>query len=93
MATAFHTTEQLLQVATQFDRLSLQRPEIKEYPRVALIHHHPFTFETPKETLVSRMLEKINITVKDGWSKMMILMAIFPPLCPNSVANNGCFQV
>jgi UDP-2,3-diacylglucosamine pyrophosphatase LpxH len=56
------TTDQRLQVATQFDKLSLQRPEIKEYLRVALIHHHPFTFETPKETLVSRMLEKINIT-------------------------------
>lgn len=56
------TTEQRLQVATQFDKLSLQRPEIKEYLRVALIHHHPFSFETPKETLVSRMLEKINIT-------------------------------
>jgi len=43
------TTEQRLQVATQFDKLSLQRPEIEDYLRVALIHHHLFSFETPKE--------------------------------------------
>jgi UDP-2,3-diacylglucosamine pyrophosphatase LpxH len=56
------TTEQRLQVATQFDKLSLQRPEIREYLRVALIHHHVFSFETLKETRVSRLLEKINVT-------------------------------
>jgi predicted phosphodiesterase len=56
------TVDQRIQVATEFDKLSLARPEITKYLRVALIHHHPFTFETPKETLVSRMLEKIKIT-------------------------------
>jgi predicted phosphodiesterase len=56
------TTEQRLRVATEFDKLALSRPEIKAYLRVALVHHHPFSFETAKETLVSRLLEKIGIT-------------------------------
>ena len=56
------TTEQRIQVATQLDKLSGQRPEIRDYLRVALIHHHPFTFEAPKEKLVSRLLENIGIT-------------------------------
>ena len=56
------TVDQRIQVGTEFDNLSLARPEISEYLRVALIHHHPFTFETAKETVVSRMLEKIKIT-------------------------------
>jgi UDP-2,3-diacylglucosamine pyrophosphatase LpxH len=54
--------EQRLQVATQFDKLCLARPDVKDYLRVVLVHHHPFTFETPKETLVSRCFEKIGIT-------------------------------
>lgn len=56
------TIDQRIQVGTEFDNLCLARPEISEYLRVALIHHHPFTFETAKETIVSRMLEKINVT-------------------------------
>jgi 3',5'-cyclic AMP phosphodiesterase CpdA len=56
------TVDQRIQVATEFDKLSVARPEIREYLRVGLIHHHPYTFETQKETRISRMLEKINIT-------------------------------
>jgi UDP-2,3-diacylglucosamine pyrophosphatase LpxH len=56
------TTEQRIQVATQLDQLMLRRPEIKDYLLVALIHHHPFSFESPKETLVSRLLENVGIT-------------------------------
>ena len=56
------TTEQRIQVATQLDQLILRRPEIKDYLLVALIHHHPFSFEAPKETLVSRLLENVGIT-------------------------------
>jgi predicted phosphodiesterase len=56
------TIEQRIKVATEFDKLALARREIKDYLRVALIHHHPFSFETAKETVVSRLLEKIHIT-------------------------------
>jgi len=56
------TVEQRIRVGAEFDNLSLARPKINDYLRIALIHHHPYSFETPKETLVSRMLEKVNIT-------------------------------
>lgn len=56
------TTEQRVQVATQFEQLCQRRAEIKDYLRVALIHHHPFSFETAKEGLISRSLEKLGIT-------------------------------
>jgi hypothetical protein len=56
------TTEQRVHVAAQFDRLCLRRPEVKAYLRVALIHHHPFSFETSKEGLIPRSLEKLGVT-------------------------------
>ncbi len=56
------TTGQRIEVATRLEQLILRRPEIKAYLLVALIHHHPFSFEATKETLVSRLLEKFNIT-------------------------------
>ena len=49
-------------MATQLDKLILRQPETKDYLLVALIHHHPFSFEAPKETLVSRLLENVGIT-------------------------------
>ncbi len=56
------TTEQRIRVATQFDKLLASRPEMRDYLRVALIHHHPFSFETQKERFVSRFFETIGIT-------------------------------
>jgi UDP-2,3-diacylglucosamine pyrophosphatase LpxH len=54
------TTEQRVHVATEFDKLSLTRPEIRDYLRVALVHHHPFSFEEHKETFVARRLERVS---------------------------------
>jgi len=54
--------QQRLDVALLFDTQCLARTEIKDYLRIALIHHHPFTFETGKETLVARGLERFGIT-------------------------------
>jgi UDP-2,3-diacylglucosamine pyrophosphatase LpxH len=56
------TVQQRRELATLFDTKCLARPDIKDYLRIALIHHHPFTFETEKETLVSRGLELFGIT-------------------------------
>jgi hypothetical protein len=37
------------------------RPEAETYLRTALIHHHPFTFETKNETLVQRVLARLGL--------------------------------
>ena len=56
------TVQQMKDVAIEFETKSLVKPEIRDYLRVALIHHHPYSFETAKETKVARALEKFGIT-------------------------------
>ena len=54
------TTSQMRDVGTMFETECTARPEIRNYLRIALIHHHPFTFETTNETLVQRILARLG---------------------------------
>jgi DNA repair exonuclease SbcCD nuclease subunit len=56
------TKQQMLDVATQFVTECSSRREIENYLPIALVHHHPFSFETSKETLIARGLAHMGIT-------------------------------
>jgi Calcineurin-like phosphoesterase len=50
------TRQQLMETATEFEKHCAIRPDRRDYLSVALIHHHPYSFESAKETRVQRML-------------------------------------
>jgi len=56
------TSDQLMDVATMLDTRSISSPEMENYLRVALVHHHPFTFETAGETLIQRGLRYLGLS-------------------------------
>lgn len=56
------TAEQRRDVATLFETQAVKNPKIREYLPVALVHHHPFTFETTPETVVQRILGKFGLS-------------------------------
>lgn len=56
------TAEQRRDVATLFDTQAVKNPKIREYLPVALVHHHPYTFETKPETLIQRLLGKLGLS-------------------------------
>jgi hypothetical protein len=43
------TREQLIEVATVVETKLVNKPELRDYLSVALIHHHPYSFEAPAE--------------------------------------------
>lgn len=49
-------------VENKFNAKLRQRPEIKNYFRVTLIHHHPFTFETAQESVIQRGLRFLGLS-------------------------------
>lgn len=49
-------------VENAFNAKILRRPEVKDYFRVTLIHHHPFSFETSQESFIQRMLTFAGMT-------------------------------
>ena len=53
-------TEQLLEVASQWEIRQARDPRLKDYARVALVHHHPFPFQTGVETLLQRGLRAVG---------------------------------
>lgn len=62
MARGKVTIEQMRDVATDFETLSARTPWIRDYLPVALVHHHPFSFEVRRETVVQRILGKLGLT-------------------------------
>lgn len=61
--------DQRLQVATRLAQRLAQRPETEDYRRIALIHHHPFSFEVPPGEFWWRLAHKIGIT-EESFLKM-----------------------
>ncbi len=55
------TTDQLMDVATVFDTRCVQSPGLNNYLKVALVHHHPFSFETSVETIIQRGLRWLGL--------------------------------
>jgi len=55
------TKEQMRDVATLFETAAVARPELRGYLPLALVHHHPFSFETGQETFVQRLLGKFGL--------------------------------
>jgi len=49
-------------VENTFNTKLSKKKELKDYFRIALIHHHPFTFETSKETLIQKGLRLFGIS-------------------------------
>lgn len=56
------TRQQMLDVATLFETKATANPHIKAYLSLALVHHHPFTVETERETKINRLLRSIGKT-------------------------------
>lgn len=56
------TIEQMRDVAINFDTTAIRNPRLREYIPIGLVHHHPFSFETEKETLVQRILKKFRLS-------------------------------
>jgi calcineurin-like phosphoesterase family protein len=55
------TSNQMRDVGTMFATECAGNPEVEHYLRIALIHHHPFTFETKSQTLVQRLLAGLGM--------------------------------
>lgn len=56
------TSEQMMEVATDLETRCVRSPHIRGYLPIALIHHHPFTFETGAETLIQRVLRRVGLS-------------------------------
>lgn len=63
------TKAQFRQLGGEYRNLIASRPELKEYLPIVLIHHHPFSFEVPAETLVQKALKAIGL----GDEKLLVL--------------------
>lgn len=55
------TKTQFRQLGGEYRSLIASRPEVKEYLPIVLVHHHPFSFEAPAETLVQKALKAIGL--------------------------------
>lgn len=53
---------QMLSVATMFETKAVGSPELREYLSVALIHHHPFSFESDRESKLNRLFSFFGVT-------------------------------
>jgi predicted phosphodiesterase len=56
------TKQQMMDVATLFVTRSAANSAVKDYLPIALVHHHPFSFETEPETLLGRIFAKFGLT-------------------------------
>lgn len=63
------TKTQFRQLGGEYRNLMASRPELKEYLPIVLVHHHPFSFEVPAETLVQKALKAIGL----GDEKLLVL--------------------
>jgi hypothetical protein len=53
--------DDLFDVATDFQTLAKERPEIRDWLRIAIVHHHPFEFDADAEDWTAKMLKKLHI--------------------------------
>ncbi len=53
--------EQMMEVATMFEAKAVVRPDIRHYLSVALLHHHPYSFNAKTETRVQRVLKAFGL--------------------------------
>ncbi|WP_081426564.1 metallophosphoesterase family protein [Sorangium cellulosum] len=53
---------QMTRIAAEHRNAVAIRPELRNYLSVALVHHHPYSFETTPATFVQRMLAAFNIS-------------------------------
>jgi Calcineurin-like phosphoesterase len=53
---------QMMRVAAEHRNAIAVRPELRGYLTVALVHHHPYSYETPPATLVQRMLAALRLS-------------------------------
>lgn len=56
------TRDQLREVSTLFESKCATKPELRKYLALALVHHHPFSFEESRETRVQRALRFFGMT-------------------------------
>lgn len=53
--------DDLYDVAADFQTLLKERPEVRNWLRIAIVHHHPFKFDAEAEGWTAKMLEKLHI--------------------------------
>lgn len=53
---------QMTRIAAEHRNALAVRPELRGYLSVALVHHHPYSFETAPTTFVQRMLSTFNLS-------------------------------
>lgn len=63
------TKTQFRQLGGEYRNLIASRHELKGYLPIVLVHHHPFSFEVPAETLVQKALKAIGL----GDEKLLVL--------------------
>lgn len=63
------TKSQFRQLGGEYRTLTASRPELKGYLPIVLVHHHPFSFEVPPETLVQKALNAIGL----GDERLLVL--------------------
>lgn len=59
------TREQMIEVATLFETKLVKRPELRDYLSVALVHHHPYSFDARIETPLQKGLKAIGLSDED----------------------------
>jgi len=52
----------MIEVATLFETKLVARPTLKNYLSIALVHHHPYSFDTRTETLLQKGLQAIGLS-------------------------------
>jgi predicted MPP superfamily phosphohydrolase len=55
------TKQQMVEVATLFEAKVVAKPRMREYLSVALIHHHPYSFDSAKESRVQKVLKTFGL--------------------------------
>ena len=55
-ATGHVSEKQRLERGASFERLVRQSPKIKDYSRIAVVHHHPYTYSSEPTVLYEKML-------------------------------------
>jgi hypothetical protein len=55
------TKSQFRQLGGDYRTLTSSRQELKRYLPIVLVHHHPFSFDVPPETLVQRALAAFGL--------------------------------
>lgn len=61
-ARGFIPREQFLQLGARFSAHKNLRPELKRYLPIVLVHHHPFSFDAERQSMVQRVLSMVRIS-------------------------------